>query len=88
MKRVVMRSRANCSGQAWPGQAIGAVLPRGSLRTFFLGTDLIPDTMTAHWRQRDPSAASNTLITSGRFRSPSKIEPAIDTHRYRPTPTV
>ncbi len=37
------------------------------------------DTMTAHWRQRDLSAASHTLITSGRFTSSSKIEPAIDT---------
>jgi hypothetical protein len=42
----------------------------------------------AHWRQRGPSAASHTLITSGRFRSSSKIESAIDTHRYRHTPTV
>ena len=88
MKRAVMRCRANYSGQAWPGQAIGAVLPRGSLQRFFQAPISSPDTMTAHWRQRDPSAASHTLITSGRFRSSSKIEPAIDTHRYRHTPTV
>jgi hypothetical protein len=54
----------------------------------FSGIDLIPDTMTAHWRHRDPSAAPDMLITSGRFRSSSKTEPAIDTHRYRHAPTV
>jgi hypothetical protein len=35
MKRTVMRCRANHSGQAWPGQAIGAVSPRGLLQKFF-----------------------------------------------------
>jgi len=38
--------------------------------------------------ERDPSRAPDTLITSGRFRSRSKIESAIDTHRYRHNPTV
>ena len=37
---------------------------------------------------RDTCAASHTLMTSGHFRSSSKIEPAIDTHSYRHTPTV
>ena len=80
MKRTVMRCRANYSGQAWPGQAIEAVLPRGSWRRFFQAPISSPDTMAAHWRQRDTPAASHTLITSGRFRSSSKIQPAIDTH--------
>src|ERR1700730_12825456 len=35
MKRTPMRRRANHSGQAWPGQAIGAVSPRGLLQRFF-----------------------------------------------------
>jgi hypothetical protein len=74
MNRAVMRYRANCSVQAW--SAIGVVLPRGSLQRFFPAPMSSPDTMTAHWRQRGPSAASHTLITSGRFRSSSKIEPA------------
>ncbi len=80
MKRTVMRYRANYPRQAWSGQAIEAVLPRGSLRSFFQAPISSLDTPTAHRRQRDPSAASHTLITAGRFRSPSKIEPAIDTH--------
>jgi len=54
----------------------------------FSGTDSSPDTMAAHRSQRDTRAAPHTLITSGRFRSSSKIEPAIDTHSYRHTPTV
>ena len=53
MKRTVMRYRANYSGQAWPGQAIEAVLARGSLRRFFQVPISSPDTTTAHRRQRD-----------------------------------
>jgi hypothetical protein len=34
MKRTVMRYRANHSGQAWPGQAMGVVSPRGLLQRF------------------------------------------------------
>jgi hypothetical protein len=85
MKRTAMRCRSNCSGQAWPGQAIGAVLPRGSFRRVFEAPISSPDTMTARWEHRDPPAASRTLIASGRFRSSSEIEPTIDTHSY-PTP--
>jgi hypothetical protein len=88
MKRNGMRCRANHSGQAWPGQAIEAVSAHGSLGRFS-GTDLI--------RLRYDSslggsatipAACHTLTTSGRFRSSSKIEPAIDTHSRRHTPSV
>ena len=53
MKRTVIRCRANYSGQAWPAQAIEAVLARGSLRRFFQVPISSPDTMTAHWSQRD-----------------------------------
>ena len=53
MKRTVIRCRANDSGQAWPGQAIDAVLPCGSLRRFFQSPISSPDTTTAHRRQRD-----------------------------------
>ncbi len=88
MKRTVMRYRANDSGQAWPGQAIEAVLPRGSLRRFFQVTDLIPRHHDSSLEAARHTAASHTLITSGRFRSSSEIEPAIDTHSYRHTPTV
>jgi hypothetical protein len=88
MKRPVMRCRANYSRQAWPPQAIEAVLARGSLRRFFQVPISSPDTVTAHWSQRDIPIAPHTLITSGRFRSSSKIEPAIDTHSRRQTPTV
>ena len=37
-----MRCRANHSRQAWPGQAIGAVLPTRFIAKIFPGTDLIP----------------------------------------------
>jgi hypothetical protein len=82
-----MRCRANYSGQAWPGQATGAVLPRGSLQRFS-GTDLVP-------RHHDSSLEAARPIQSARhahhlwpLQIPSKIESAIDTHRYRHTPTV
>src|SRR5271165_6502539 len=70
MKRTVMRCGANYSGQAWPGQAIEAVLPRGSLRRFFPVPISSPDTMTAHWRHRDPSAVSTR----------SSLQPLSDPH--------
>ena len=75
-------------GKLGPSQATGAVLLRGSLQRFFPAPISSPDTMTAHWRQRDIPAGSHTLITYGRFRSSSEIEPAIDTHSRRHTPTV
>jgi hypothetical protein len=82
MKRTVMRYRANDSRQAWPGQAIEAVLARESLRRFFHVPISSLDTMTARWRQRDIPAASHTLITSGRFKPSFKI----DCNRY-PSPS-
>ena len=88
MKRTLMRRRANHSGQAWPGQAIEAVLARESLRRFFQVPISSSDTMTAYWRQHDIPAGSHTLITSGHFRSSSKIEPKIDTQSRLHTPTV
>ena len=42
MKRTVFGCRSNCGAQAWPGQATGAVLPRGSFAKIIQGTDLVP----------------------------------------------
>jgi hypothetical protein len=47
MKRTLMRRRANHSGQAWPGQAIGAVSPRGLLQRFFQASISSLDTIRA-----------------------------------------
>lgn len=58
------------------------------LQRFFPQPLSSPDTMSAHWRLRNPPAASHTLITSGRFRCSSKIERAIDTHSHCRTPTA
>jgi hypothetical protein len=45
MKRTVMR--ANHSGQAWPGQAIEAVSPRGLLQRLFQASISSLDTISA-----------------------------------------
>jgi hypothetical protein len=87
MKRV-MRYRANYSGQSLAGPSDRSGVAASINAKIFAGTGLIPDTAKAHWRQRDIPAASHTLITSSRFRSLSKMEPAIDTHSRRHTPTV
>ena len=79
-----MQIKLRCTSLARPSERSSAATR--FIAKIFSGTDLIPDTMTAHWRQRDPSAASHTLITSGRFRSPSKIEP--QSIPIDPTPTV
>jgi hypothetical protein len=81
-----MQSKLFRASLAGPSDRSG--LRRGSLRRFFRYRSHPPDTMTAHWRQRDIPAASHMLITSGLFRSSSKIEPAIDTHSRRHIPTA
>ena len=89
MKRTVMRCRADYSGQAWPGQAIdrSGVATR-VIAKIFSGTELIPRHHDSLLEAARDTHSVHTLITSGYFRSSSKIEPAIDTHSYRHTPTV
>ena len=88
MKRTVMRCRANYSGQAWPAQAIEAVLPRGSLRRCFRA----PISILRHHDNSLETAPHTRGIPHahhfGCFRSSPKIEPAIDTHSRRHTPSV
>jgi hypothetical protein len=52
----------------------------------FSGTDLIPRHHDSSLEASRSIRSVHTLITSGRFRSSSEIEPAIDTHSYRHTP--
>jgi hypothetical protein len=49
----------------------------------FSGTDLIPRHHDSSLEASRSIRSVHTLITSGRFRSSSEIEPAIDTHSYR-----
>ena len=64
------------------------VATRFIAKKFFRHRSHSPDTMTAHWRQRDPTKHRDTLITSGHFRSSPEIQPTINTHRSRHTPTA
>jgi hypothetical protein len=88
MKKTVMRYRANHSRASLAGPSDRSGVGTRIIAKIFQVPISSPDTMTAHWRQRDIPAGSHTLITSGRFRSSSEIEPAIDTHSRRHTPTV
>jgi hypothetical protein len=88
MKRAVMRCRANYSGQAWPEPSDRCGVATRFIAEIFSNTDLIP-------RHHDSSLEAARPIQSARhahhfwpLEIPSKIESAIDTHRYRHTPTV
>src|SRR6202007_3383882 len=56
--RTLFGCRSHCDEQAWRAQATGAVLPRGSLRTFSKAQTLSADAAIAHWRPRKPSRQS------------------------------
>jgi hypothetical protein len=84
MKTTVMRYRANHSGQAWPGQAIEAVLVRGSLRRFFQVLISSPGTMTLtggratypqHRTRSSLPVASDPHPRSGRQSIPIAVRP-------------
>ena len=88
MKRVVMRSRANRSGASLAGPS-----DRSGVATRFITNIFFRH--RSHPRHHDSSLEAARPIGSVQhahhFRSlqiPIQIEPAIDTHRYRPTPTV
>src|SRR5580698_4747690 len=72
-----------CVSVDWRGQATGAVLARGSLRTFSKGQMLSADAVIIHSRPREQFRQSPTLTASGPFRSSPEIQPAINTHRSR-----
>jgi hypothetical protein len=83
MNKTVVGCRSNCGGQAWPGQATLAVLPRVSSRTFSRGLLLSADAVIAHRKSSDLSPQSRRLTASDPFTSSHEIEPAINTHRPR-----
>ena len=64
----------NRGGQAWPGQAIGALQPRGSLRTFSRGQIFSAGIVIAHRTAHEPSRRFPTLTVSGPFRSSPEIQ--------------
>jgi hypothetical protein len=83
-----MRCREITPGKLGSTQATEAVLPRGSLQRFFPAPISSP-------RHHDSSPeAARPIQTAPHahhlwpLQIPSKIESAIDTHRYRHTPTV
>jgi hypothetical protein len=78
----------NCSGQAWLEPSDRSGVATRFIAKIFSGTDLIP-------RHHDSSPEAARPIQTARhayhlwpLQIPSKIESAIDTHRYRHTPTV
>ena len=88
MKKAFMGYRANHARASLAGPSDRSGVGTRIIAKIFQVPISSPDTMTAQWRKCDIRPASPTLITSGRFRSSSKIEPAIDTHSRRHTPTV
>ena len=83
-----MRYRANHSRASLAGPSDRSGVGTRIIAKIFSGTDLIPRHDDSSLEAARIPAASHTLITSGRFRSSSKIEPAIDTHSRRHTTTV
>jgi hypothetical protein len=80
IKWTVFGRRSNCGGQVWPGQAPGAVLPRGSLGTLSKRQILSADAVLVHYQL---SRQSRMLTVSDRFRSSPEIQPTNNTHKPR-----
>jgi hypothetical protein len=83
-----MRCRANYSGQAWPLPSDRSDVGTRIIAKIFLGTDLIP---RHHDSSLEAARHTHSISHAHHFRPLqilSKIEPAIDTHSHRHTPTV
>ena len=83
-----MRCRANYSGQAWPEPSDGSGVATRFIAKIFRHRFSSPDTHDNSLEAARPIQSARHAHHLWPLQIPSKIESAIDTHRYRHTPTV
>jgi hypothetical protein len=78
MERTALGSRSNCAVQAWPDQATGAALPKGSSPIKSEAQVSLPRHHHSSLQTPRSHQASHALIISGYIGSSSEIQPTIN----------